>query len=158
MQYLSSYRDSWHDYFSFMLAKSFHYTDDPNKEFPPSAVEQLSRKVLAPLQVPVDVLLANITEPVMIIAIGVAGVAATTVVFYPDLSFQLVHAVCSPFIDFEPWMMKFATFCVLETGLNLLAIRTIMRYRNKELRAAWENRTIVPIHMGSRLHIPTDRA
>lgn len=139
------------DYVSFSLARSFRYTQDPEKEFPPSKLEKFSQKALAPLQWPLDQLLRNINSPILVVAINIVGIAATTIFFYPDKSFKALQTACSPLFHLEPWMMKFGAYLTSEFTITSLMIRTLDRLNRQDLLDAWKKKEITPIHLGQEI-------
>lgn len=143
--------DSVRDYFSFIGAKKFHYADQPTKEFATSSLEKYSQKVLSPFLYPIDKLCENINQPILLVAANIIGVAATTVFFYPDLSFKTVQMACSPFFELEPWMLKFGTYLLSETAITGLMVRSFARLNQADLMQAWKNREVVPIHFGTKI-------
>lgn len=138
------------DYFSFIGAKKFYYTQQLDKEFTPSRLERYSQKVLAPFLYPVDKLCENINQPILLAVANVVGVAATTVFFYPNHSFQAIQTACSPFFELEPWMLKFGTYVMAETAITSLMVRTFARLNQTDLLQAWKNREVVPLHFGGQ--------
>jgi len=146
---LSHTFSSVRDYANFIAAQGFHYTDNPNKEFPISKVEAFTKKVLAPVLKPLDNICRNVNKPMFIAAVNVAGVAGATLFFYPDTTFETVRVICSPFFDLEPWMPKFGVYVFVETMITGLMVRTLARLNNIPLLEAWKNREVVPIHLGS---------
>ena len=49
------------------------------------------------------------------------------------------------------WIFKLATFLLMETTLLGYGMRAFGRYGSPELKEAWGNKTIVPLHIGSVL-------
>ncbi|MBP9842104.1 MAG: hypothetical protein KBC64_06750 [Simkaniaceae bacterium] len=135
-------------YLSFIGAKEFQYVDATKGEFLVSKTEEISNWVLLPLERPLDFVCKNFNQPFFIATLNVVAVAAVTIAFYPDRSFQTIQSVCAPFFHLEPWMMKLGAYLGSETMISALMVRTFSRLNRAELIDAWENKQIIPIHLG----------
>lgn len=136
------------DFGSFIFARKFYYADGLGL-YPPGKVEQIAQKLLAPLQEPLDKLVRNIYSPPLIAALNVVAVGAVTVFIYPQESFTVLQTLAEPFLHLEPHMFRLLGYLCTEAALTNLMIRTIARLNDTELLKAWEERRVLPLHLGA---------
>ena len=139
------------DYLSFFFAKEFRDSTTLEKIDTQSKAEVLSQYILSPIQYPIDKLLQNINQPVVIVALNVIGVAATILFFYPDSTSKAIQIVSSPFVHIESWILKFSAYMASNTIISALSVRALARMEYglfEDLR----NRKIISIHLGTRVN------
>ena len=144
--------DSYRDYFSFIFAKDFY--DLKQKQMMDCSVHPLEKvggAILSPLFKPLDQILQNIKNPLVITALTTTALAIATLIFYP-VHFMDILTKAIPLIGrIQPWMVKLALFCVVELNILALGLRTLGRLSNATLVQAWNRRDVEPIAIGAQI-------
>lgn len=142
--------DSYIDYFRFSCAKGFYnLTDEKEVAYPKNILEKVGNKILAPIVVPMDRLLKNIRNPLVIVALTIAAIAIATIAFYPEVVAAAIGTALPFLLKIEPWMLKFAVFSAIELNILALGLRTLGRLCNKDLMQAWKNKEIDSFAIGT---------
>lgn len=143
---------SWSNFFHFALARKFA-PRDPHQPVTISrnVLENVGHVISRPILTPLNFMLREIKNPLVILALTVTLVALATILFYPA-QFMMVASTVFPFlVKIQPWMVKLALFAAVETTILALGVRALGRMCNRELRQAWHARKLLPIHLGARL-------
>lgn len=144
--------DSWSNFFEFGLAREFVSADvEEAIEIPESRLEKFGHVLSFPLLHPVNYLMREIKNPLVILSLTVALVALATLIFYPAQMMAAVYSVLPFLAKVQPWMAKLAAFCVVQTTILGMGLRALGRMCNTDLRKAWDNKEIVAIHIGARI-------
>lgn len=147
---------SFFEYTKFVMAKEFRYSDNIQNRYPPSKLESASNYILAPLKYCVDGALKNVYKPAFIAAINVVGIGVITTLIYPDQTFGIIQAGCSPFFNLNPSMLKLGVYLISESVLTLMFLRSMSRLNQTELRILWKEKAVIPIQLG--MVVPPARA
>jgi hypothetical protein len=142
---------SWTSYFHFVAATDFAdartgYSLQKEK----NAFERIGEIVVKPIFLPLNFLVREIKNPLVIVALTTSLIAIATLIFYPT-QFMAVCYTALPFLaKVKPWMVKFALYLVAEGTITALGMRALGRLCNRELVRAWHAREIIPIHLGAK--------
>lgn len=134
---------------SFLVAKEYRNANNLAEKANTNVVEKLAGRLLTPIQLPSHGLLSSYDQPIMITVVTVAGIGLWTLFNYPQQVLEKVQFVCSPFFDFEPWMVRFSWYILSQTMLAAFWMRSVARLRDGELTQKWHSQQIVPFHLGS---------
>jgi hypothetical protein len=144
--------ESYRDYFNFVWAKGFYNIKRQEQiQYPSNFLEKAGRGFLAPAFVPLDQLLQNIKNPLVITALTVTAIAIVTIAFYPATSASMIGTLFPFIFKIQPWMLKFAVFAAVELNILGIGIRTLGRLCNAELMQAWTRREVIPISIGAQV-------
>lgn len=142
---------SWSNYLNFALARKFVATDSQMPvEIDENWLQKIGHGVSRPFLNPLNFLLREIKNPLVILVLTVSLIAIVTLVFYP---FQFMVAACRvfPFLAYiQPWMVKLALYIGVEATIGAIGLRALGRMCNPKLRKAWQNQKIVPMHIGAK--------
>ncbi len=143
---------SWPNFFQFALAREFVPTDEEKPVvIAANRLEKLGHAISRPLLNPVNFLLREIKNPLVILSLTVALVALATLIFYPAEFMMAVYTILPFLAKVQPWMVKLAVFCGTEATILAVGLRALGRMCNTELRRAWHANEIVPVHIGARI-------
>jgi hypothetical protein len=142
---------SWKNYFSFAFASDFIATQESfvlhrQKNWGEALGEIISKPVLGPI----NFLVREIKNPLVILSITVSLVAAATLVFYPAQCIAAATTLFPFLVQMRPWMIKIAVFTCVESTILAVGLRALGRMCNKELHRAWLAHEIIPIHLGAK--------
>lgn len=135
---------SWRSYFSFAVAREF-----TGGEHRPNLIERIGDVLSYPVFRPLNSLFQNITNPLVLTALVVAGIALTTLLFYPAQFIAAVQYVLPFIARIESWMLRFVLFAAIETAILGIGLRALGRMCNEPLKAAWINGNLEAHHIGS---------
>lgn len=142
---------SWSSYFQFGLAREFAPANSSETvKIAKNRLEKLGELLSRPILKPFNFFLREIRNPLVILSLTVTLVALATLLFYPA---QLMLAVSTllPFLGgIQPWMAKLAFFGLVEVTVAGIGLRAFGRMCNSQLRRAWEQRQIIPVHLGAK--------
>lgn len=137
------------NYLRFAFAREFQSANEEPFIHQKGLLEKVGGILVSPFFRPCDGLLKNIKEPFMITALTVSAMGLTTLFFYPEESVNALHTLL-PFTAYiQPKLVKFAVFLGSETIILGLGLRTFGRLSNKALVEGFENKTIVPLSLGT---------
>lgn len=141
--------DSWKQYFQFSLGREFvnRQTGEP---FPVhSSLEKVGHALASVVMKPLDLVMREFRNPAVIVALTVAMLAATSLVFYPVHTMAIAYKLF-PFLKaIQAHHVKAALFAVSQTVILGLGLRTVGRLSNPELMAAFQSREIIPLSIGT---------
>lgn len=142
---------SWPNFFNFALARNLVSANPQhNVEIRENLLEKAGHALSRPLLNPLNFLLREIKNPLVILALTVTLVAIATLIFYPA-QFMAIAYTALPFLaKIQPWMVKLALFACVEATILALGLRALGRMCNRELRQAWLSHKLVPMHLGAR--------
>jgi Ca2+/Na+ antiporter len=147
------------EYFSFVGAREFWDRETKQVFAPPkSRLETVGEWVAAPILKTTDFAFRNIKNPLFILALTVAALAAATILFYPTQVVAAIALVMPPLLLITPAMLKFGLYLGIQTTLIGLFLRTWGRLApDGELMQAWNTRLpdgarrLEPIPLGANL-------
>lgn len=143
---------SWQSYFQFAFAREFITMDTGESlGIKKNSLEKVGEVVSRPFLRPLDFLLREIKNPVVITAITVTLIAITTLIFYPAHFMLAVGSVLPFLVKVQPWMVKFALYIAVEVVIAAIGLRIFGRMCNTELRRLWNNNEIMPIYIGAKI-------
>lgn len=144
--------DSCKDYFKFVWARDFYHLEQQKViHYSPSRLEKAGRALLAPAFTPIDQLLRNIKNPLVITALTIMAIAIVTIAFYPATVITAVGTVLPFIFNIQPWMLKLTLFLAVELNILAIGMRTLGRLNNASLMQAWTRREIIPIMIGTQI-------
>ncbi len=139
--------DSWQSYFSFCLAREF--VDQQGRSLNGRGIERIGHFLAAPIVKPLDALMREFRNPLVIVALTVSLLLITSIVFYPVQSMVLACRVL-PFLKYiRPWHVKGALYIISQTVILGLGLRTLGRLSNPELMEAFARKRVIPIPIGA---------
>lgn len=94
-----------------------------------------------------DGLLKRIAEPYMVTLLALAAIGICTFVFYPDKVLEWIPV--NQLI--QPWMIRISLYALSQMTLLGFGLRTFGRLNNSELMDPWNNRTIEPVSLGTKI-------
>ena len=133
--------DSFKDYFRFLGAKEFVYTDTKATfEYQQNLLEKTGRFLAYPIWHSGDFMIRNIRNPLFVTAIVAAGIALTTLLFYPSVFTGVLWGVGA---------LKFPAYLITQSTILGVGLRTLGRLSNSQLMMSWDARQIEPLRVGS---------
>lgn len=142
------------DYYRFSGAKGFYEIKNQKEiAYPKHFLEKVGDRILSPTVVPIDRILQNIKNPLMIVALTVAAIAITTIAFYPEVIASAIGTLFPFLLKVQPRMLKFAVFSVIEINILGLGLRTLGRLCNDDLMQAWTSKKIEAISIGTFIKV-----
>jgi len=128
-------------YFQFALAREFVYQDSLSQfHYRQNKLEKVGAFLARPIFQPGDYLLKNIRSPLFITATVVAGIALTTLVFYPGVVPGLLGLANA---------IKLGVYAVTQSTIVGVCLRTLGRLNHRELMEAWAHQRITSVTLGS---------
>lgn len=144
--------NSWSNFFQFALAREFVSADvEKPVEISVNRLEKFGHAISRPFLHPMNFLLREIKNPIVILSLTVSLVALATLIFYPAELMMAVYTVLPFLAKVQPWMVKLAFFGVVQTTILGVGLRALGRMCNAELRNAWHAKEIVPVHVGAKI-------
>jgi hypothetical protein len=144
--------NSIRDYFSFVAAKGFYdVAREQEISYSKTILDTLGTIIVKPTSIIIDRTLKNIRNPLVITALTIVAISIATIIFYPAKVVSVLETVLPFIFHIQPWMLKLATFAVVEIHILAIGIRTLGRLNNRELMQAWTRREIIPIAIGTRI-------
>lgn len=142
---------SWSNYFSFSLAKDFVEKESLSPlSIEKNFLENIGHFVSRPVLNPINFLLREIKNPLVILFITILLIGASTLVFYPVHCMTMVITFL-PFLgQIQPWMVKFFLFISLQTTILAIGVKALGRMFNKKLLDAWRSQKIIAVHIGAK--------
>ncbi len=141
---------SWPDYFRFTLAREFVPAEHNHApSIPLNWMERTGHALSRPFLNPINSLLKNIKNPLVITALTIVAIAAITIIFYPAQFAAALYTVAPFLTHIQPWMMKGALFVGVEIIIGTLGLRALGRVCNPLLRTAWHTHQIIAIPIGT---------
>ena len=142
--------NSFSHYFQFAFAKEFRMAETGEKfEYAKTVLEHAGRVLTKPLLGLGDHSLMNLTNPLMIVALTTASAVAVTIAFYPKQLMDAISKVVPPVRKIKAEHVKLGLFILVEATILGIGLRTFGRLSNSSLMAAWTQRTIMPILLGT---------
>lgn len=141
---------TWNDYFSFVLAREY-VSSDTGEIFPvkKGPLEKFGRACASLAVQPVDFLLREIRNPLVLLSMTVGALFLTSVAFYPTQTWNLAAQVL-PFIKGIKSYHVHAFFYGTSQSVILgLGTQALGRLRNPALMEAFQNKRIIPISIGT---------
>lgn len=143
---------SWRNYFQFALAREFVTTDENQPYvYERNWMETVGQNISRPLVNPVNFLLREIKNPLVILALTVSAIAVVSLVFYPAQFLGVVYTVLPFLSKVQPWMVKAALFVGVEATIAAIGLRAFGRMCNQDLRRAWHANEIRALQIGDRV-------
>jgi hypothetical protein len=143
---------SWSNYFKFSFAREFIHQDTCAKfEYKRNLCEKIGGYLANPLFGPVDFLIREKRNPLLITSLAMFALALVSIAFYPT-QFMAIVCMIVPFVsNIEPWMVKFACYVLSASIIAGSGIKTFGRLSNKILTDAWKLQTIRSLPIGAVL-------
>ena len=135
MDHFSGFRD----YIRFAAARKF-VTEEGASFKSANLPEKFGGYLVSPLLKPAHFCLKNIRNPLMIVALTVGALFASTLLFYPATLALIISGIPA---------IKLAGYFTVQTTITGLCLRTLGRLHNKELMEAWDARSLTPVGIGS---------
>lgn len=132
---------------SFLFAKEFRNSANPQEKQDTSFIEKCAGRVLKPIQMPVDGLLKNYHKPLMIAAGTVSFVAGWTLYCYPE---EVEAAVQLVIPQFHVGWVKLGYYTASQIVITALTLRSFARLNDDTLVQKWVNHEIHACHLGDR--------
>lgn len=141
--------DSWKDYFQFSLGREFVNRETGILFTVHSPIERVGHALANVVMKPLDLVMREFRNPMVIVALTIAMLVATTIVFYPAHAMAIACKVF-PFLKvIEVGHVKFVLYAVSQTVIAGLGIRTVGRLSNHELMGSLRAREIIALSIGT---------
>jgi hypothetical protein len=142
--------DSWRSYFAFSFAREF--ADRETGEIvqrQPSRLEKIGASLAAVLVSPLDAVMREFRNPLVIVALTATVLFFTSIVFYPVQTMAIACRIL-PFLKYiHAGHIKGALYVLSEAVILGLGLRTVGRLSNADLMRAYREKRIIPIPIGS---------
>jgi hypothetical protein len=142
--------DSWHSYSSFCFAREFadRQTGDV-VERRMTRLEKIGHYLAAALSAPLDAVLREFRNPLVIVALTVSMLFIASIVFYPVQAMALACRILPFLRHVRPWHAKAALYALSQTVLLGLGLRSVGRLSDPNLMSAYLQKKIMPIPIGA---------
>jgi hypothetical protein len=152
--------DSWKELGQFVWAREFYDVENHKLlSYNKTKVERLGDALVAPLLGPLDLTARRIYDPRVIVSLVIIGIAAVSLIYYPDKTVGLMKRAFPKATEIQPGTLKFTLFCWTQLTLLGLGLRTWGRQDpHGPLMIEWKQRMadtgarkIQPVLLGSTL-------
>lgn len=141
---------SWHSYFSFALAREFvNREDSAHAPIPQGRLERAGRILAAFAMRPLDSLLREIRNPLVLLALTIFALAVASIAYYPVQTFQIATALLPFLKSITAEHVRAGTYFLAQTVILGLGLQALGRLLNPQLLTAYQQGEILAIPIGA---------
>lgn len=135
-------------YYSFNFAREF-VDRQTGEKFPISRFEKIGDALAGLILKPLDTIMKEFRNPVVIVALTITLLFIASIIFYPVQSMAIACRLL-PFLKYvRPAHIKAALYVFSQTVILGLGLRSVSRLSNPELMNAFQRHQIIPIPIGA---------
>jgi hypothetical protein len=142
-----NYKNFW----PIILAKEFRVKNSGKVfQYQKNTMEKMGHVLRFGLGSIADLILREIKNPIMIIALTAIGFLIATFLFYPTVTLAIIAKVFPFIYAIKFWMIKLAIYISLQLTVLGVSLRTLGHLQNKFLMDEWSNGNLESVFIGDR--------
>lgn len=141
--------DSWRSFWSMATAREFFDLETKQTVKRRSCLEVTGSHLSAVLLKPLDAVMKEFRNPVVIVALTVSLIFIASIVFYPAQTFGMACRIL-PFLKaVRPHHVKAALYFISQIAIGGIGLRMFGRLSNHELMQGVRSGRVMPVPIGS---------